>query len=227
MSRARRQARRASPKGKKRRALIGRIARTVLTAGANLPFEHAKRMIKKHKSKIQKFVEDKGNITPAEDEETLAIQAATVRQNEIKKVMDDEGNDANTMSDAEELYEEEQQDEIDSEDYEGESDAFTMEAIGAVLGVAKKGINRIRQKRFAKGKKFLGQTQAKYNAKKGIDVNVDGDGNLVASGLSNPNSNDPLSRAINDAQGGVVDANLKKYLPLLVIAIVVFFLARK
>jgi hypothetical protein len=214
-----------SDKAKKRKKRISFIARTVLTGGANLAPEMARKIalkvIDKNKKKLQKFVADKAMIQPSDNPEELAMQVAQTRESEIQKIADDPTNDANTIEDASDVFENEQAEQIETESYDGESDAFTEEAIGAVIGIAKGAVQKIKEKRLASGKKFLGKTKAQWDAKSGADVSTDGSGNIVVTGATNPKSKDPLSMAIADAQGGATDTLMKKYLPIAIIVIVV------
>lgn len=212
-------------KGAARRKKIGKIAGIVAlgmaTGGAGLAARAiAKKLIDKNKKKLQKFVVDEGGVVPSENPEELAVQFAQTRSKKIREIQEDPTIDAETTEEAAEVFEEQQAEDIENESYTGESDAFTEEAIGAVLGIAKGAVNKIKQNRLAKGKKFMGKTKAQWDAKAGIDVATDGSGNVSISGLSNPSSKDPLSGAIRDAQAGTMDTMVKKYLPFVVIGIV-------
>lgn len=212
---------RAGRKGKERKhrlkSFVSKIAKVAMDGG---PLLHiAKNIIKKNKDKIQKFVADEGEQEPSENPEELAVQFAQVREKKIKEIQEDGTNDANTPAEAEELFEEKQAEDIEQESYDGESDSFTEEAMGAVLGVAKGVIGKIRKRRAKKGKKTFG---------KGLDVDTDGKGGVVIKGATNEGSNDPLSVAVRDAKQGAVQTNLKQYLPIaIILAIVILFIAKK
>lgn len=212
---------RAGRKGKERKhrlkRFVSKIAKVATDGG---PLLHiAKNIIKKNKDKIQKFVADEGEQAPSENPEELAVQFAQVRENKIKEIQKDGTNDANTPAEAEELFEERQQEEIESESYDGESDSFTEEAMGAVLGVAKGVIAKIRKKRAKKGKKTFG---------KGLDIDTDGKGGVVLKGATDEGSTDPLSVAVKDAKKGAIDSNIKQYLPIaILVAVVIFFVTKK
>lgn len=207
-------------KGKERKHrlkfLVSKIAKVAMDGG---PLLHiAKNIIKKNKDKIQKFIADEGEQEPSENPEELAVQFAQVREKKIKEIQEDGTNDANTPAEAEELFEEKQQQEIDSESYDGESDSFTEEAMGAVLGVAKGVIAKIRKKRAKKGKKTFGK----------LDIDTDGKGGVVLKGATDEGSTDPLSMAVKDAKKGAIETNMKQYLPIaIVLVIVIFFATRK
>ena len=212
------------PKVAKRKKRILQIAKTVLSGGANLPVEFARKkaleVIEKNKKKLQKFVVDKGGIVPSEDPEELAVQTAQVREQEIQKIIDDPTIDADTPQEASDVFEEQQQEELDTESFEGEADAFTEEAIGAVIGVAKGVVKKIKEKRAAKGKK-----SGLLDMLSGVKVDTSGTGDIVVSGATNPKSKDPLSVAINDAKKGAMDTTIKQYLPIAIIVIVIIFVA--
>lgn len=217
-----------SKKGLQRRKKIAGIAKKVakiakLTPAGALAVGYAK-TFKKNKPKFEKFVKENG-IIPSENPEELAQQVVAARAEQIQEIMDDPNNPNDTPEEAADAWEEQQADEIESESYEGESNAFTEEALGAAIGIAKGAIAKIRDKRFAKGKKVLGKSAAQWAAKKGsnIDVDTDGSGNIRIKNAANPNSNDPLSAAVADAKQGAIDANVRKYLPIALIAIVVIF----
>jgi hypothetical protein len=212
-------------KGAQRRRKIGRIAGLVVAGRIAGPagiaaVAIARKLINKNKKKLQKFVVNEGGVVPSENPEELAVQFAQVRSKKIKEIQEDPTIEAETTEEAAEVFEEQQADDLENESYTGESDAFTEEAIGAVLGIAKGAVNKIKEKRLAKGKKFMGKTKAQWDAKKGIEASTDGSGNVSISGLSNPLSKDPLSGAIRDAQAGTMDTMVKKYLPFVVIGIV-------
>jgi hypothetical protein len=222
---ARNRKRRATGRGKQRVKRVAQIAKRVALGG--IPRLAVRAVIKKVKPKLQKYVEQNSQQEPAEDDEQLAVQVATIRQKKIQELQDSGENDADTPAEAEELMEEEQADELESESYEGESDAFTEEALGAVLGVAKGAINKMRKKRFAKGKKFLGKSQKQFEQSKKVDVNTDGMGNIQISGVTNEGATDPLSESIRDAKRGAIETNLRQYLPIILIAVVVFLMFKK
>ena len=223
----------ASEKAKKRRRKIGRIAGIVAAGAAGGPVGLAARalaikVIKQKKAKLQKFVVNEGGQIPAEDPEQLAVQVAQVRAKKIQEIKDDPTIDADTTEEAAEVFEEQQADDLENESYTGESDSFTEEAIGAVLGIAKGAVNKIKEKRLASGKKFLGKTKAQWDAKKGIDIDTDGSGNIMLKGATNPASNDPLSNAVRDAKAGATMTTIKQYLPIVIIvAVVLFFVMKK
>lgn len=221
-------------KAKTRKRKIGKIAGIVAlgmaTGGVGLGARLiAKKIIEKNKKKLQKFVADKGGVIPSDNIEELAVQTAQVRNQEIKRIKDDPSIDADTIEEASDVFEEQQAEELETESYEGESDAFTEEAMGAVLGVAKGVFKKIKDKRLASGKKFLGKTKAQYDAKEGADVTTDGRGNIMLTGATNPASKDPLSLAVKDAQSGATETIIKKNLPYILIAVVVvaFFVMKK
>jgi len=220
-------------KGAARRKKIGKIAGLVALGAIAGPAgiaarAVAKKIIAKNKKKIEKFVVNEGGEMPADNPEELAVQFAQIRSKKIEQIKDDPNIDADTTEEAAEVFEEQQADDIENESYTGESDSFTEEAIGAVLGIAKGAVMKIKEKRLASGKKFMGKTKAQWDAKAGIDVNTDGSGNLSLSGLTNKASKDPLSNAVRDAQAGTVQTMIKQYLPYILVAIVlVYFLMKK
>jgi hypothetical protein len=220
----------AKTRKRKIRKIAGIVALGMVTGPAGLGARLiAKKIIEKNKKKLQKFVADKAMIQPSDDIEELSMQVAKTRENEIEKIANDPTNDANTIEEASDVFEEQQAEQIETESYDGESDAFTEEAIGAVLGIAKGAVKKFKDKRLAQGKKFMGKTKAQWDAKSGADVSTDGSGNIVLSGATNPKSKDALSMAIADAQGGATETLMKKYLPIAVIVIVViaFFMMKK
>jgi len=208
-------------KGAARRKKILGIATKVALGG--VPGLVARKIIAKNKKKIQKFVVNEGGIQPSENLEELAVQAAQVRAKKIEEIKEDPTIDADTTEDAAEVFEEQQADEIETENYDGESDAFTEEAVGAILGVAKGAVKKIAEKRAAKGKKnkFL-------NKLMGIKADTTGRGSVEIKGLSDEGSKDPLSAAIKDAKAGTIDTTIKQYLPIIIIAVVLgYFLLKK
>lgn len=219
-------------KGAARRKKIGKIAGLValgaVTGGGGLAARAiAKKIIAKNKKKIQKFVVNEGGQQPSEDLEELAVQAAQVRAQKIQEIKDDPTIDADTTEEAAEVFEEQQAEDIDNESYTGESDSFTEEAMGAILGVAKGAINKIKQKRLEKGKKFLGKTAEQWARKGGVDVTTSGTGDVVIKGATDPSSKDPLSLAVADAKAGATTATIKQWLPMVIIAVVVVFFVIK
>lgn len=221
-------------KAKTRKRKIGKIAGIValgmVTGPAGLGARLlAKKIIAKNKKKLQKFVADKGGVIPSENLEELSLQTAQVRNQEIQRIKDDPTIEADTIEEASDVFEQEQAEELERESFDGESDAFTEEAIGAAIGVAKGLVKKIKDKRLASGKKFLGKTKAQYDAKEGADVTTDGSGNIVLTGATNKGSKDPLSLAVKDAQSGATETIIKKNLPFILIAVVVvaFFVMKK
>lgn len=220
-------------KGAQRRRKIGRIAGIVAAARVGGPAGVAARalalkLIRKNKKKLEKFVVNEGGEIPAENPEELAVQFAQVRSKKIQQIKEDPNIDADTTEEAAEVFEEAQADDLENESYTGESDSFTEEAIGAVLGIAKGAVNKIKEKRLAKGKKFLGKTKAQWDAKAGADVTTDGQGNIMLTGATNPASRDPLSSAVRDAQAGTIQTMVKQYLPYILVAVVLaYFLMKK
>lgn len=151
-----------------------------------------------------------------------------MRAKKIQQIKDDPTIDADTTDEAAEIFEEQQADDLENESYTGESDSFTEEAIGAVLGIAKGAVQKIKEKRLASGKKFLGKTKAQWDAKAGVDVTTDGQGNIVLTGATNAGSKDPLSNAVRDAKAGATMTTIKQYLPIvIIIAVVLFFVMKK
>ena len=221
-------------KGAQRRRKIGKIAGIVAlgmaTGGAGLAARAiAKKIIAKNKKKIQKFVVNEGGQEPSENPEELAVQFAQVRARKIEQIKDDPTIDADTTEEAAEVFEEQQSDDLENESYTGESDSFTEEAMGAILGVAKGAIGKIKAKRLASGKKFLGKTKAQWDAQKsGLDVTTSGTGDIVVKGATNPGSKDPFSLAVADAKAGATMTTIKQYLPIVIIvAVVLFFVMKK
>jgi hypothetical protein len=220
-------------KGAARRRKIGKIAGLVAAGRLAGPagvaaLAIARKVIAKNKKKLQKFVVNEGGQIPEENPEMLAVQVAQVRSKKIEQIKDDPNIDADTTEEAAEVFEEAQADDLENESYTGESDSFTEEAIGAVLGIAKGAVSKIKEKRLAKGKKFLGKTKAQWDAKRGADVTTDGQGNIVLQGATNPSSNDPLSNAVRNAQAGTVQTMIKQYLPYILLAVVLaYFLMKK
>jgi hypothetical protein len=220
-------------KGAARRRKIGKIAGLVAAGRLAGPagiaaLAIARKVIAKNKKKLQKFVVNEGGQIPAENPEELAVQVAQVRSKKIEQIKEDPNIDADTTEEAAEVFEEQQADDLENESYTGESDSFTEEAIGAVLGIAKGAVSKIKQKRLAKGKKFLGKTKAQWDAKSGADVTTDGQGNIMLTGATNPLSRDPLSSAVRDAQAGTVQTMIKQYLPYILLAVVLaYFLMKK
>ena len=221
-------------KGAQRRRKIGKIAGIVAlgmaTGGAGLAARAiAKKIIAKNKKKIQKFVVNEGGQEPAENPEELAVQFAQVRARKIEQIKDDPTIDADTTEEAAEVFEEQQSDDLENESYTGESDSFTEEAMGAILGVAQGAIGKIKAKRLASGKKFLGKTKEQWDAKKsGLDVTTSGTGDILVKGATNPASKDPFSLAVADAKAGATMTTIKQYLPIVIIvAVVLFFVMKK
>jgi len=220
-------------KGAQRRRKIGKIAGMVAAGRIAGPagiaaLAIARKLIAKNKKKLQKFVVNEGGAMPAEDPEELAVQFAQVRAKKIQQIKEDPTIEADTTEEAAEVFEEQQADDLENESYTGESDSFTEEAIGAVLGVAKGAISKIKEKRLAKGKKFLGKTAEQWATKGGIDVTTSGTGDIMLKGATNPKSTDPLSLAINDAKAGATMTTIKQYLPIVIIvAVVLFFVMKK
>ena len=221
-------------KGAQRRRKIGKIAGIVAlgmaTGGAGLAARAiAKKIIAKNKKKIQKFVVNEGGQEPAENPEELAVQFAQVRARKIEQIKDDPTIDADTTEEAAEVFEEQQSDDLENESYTGESDSFTEEAMGAILGVAKGAIGKIKAKRLASGKKFLGKTKEQWDAKKsGLDVTTSGTGDILVNGATTPASKAPFSLAVADAKAGATMTTIKQYLPIVIIvAVVLFFVMKK
>lgn len=220
-------------KGAARRRKIGKIAGLVALGAVAGPAglaarAIAKKVIAKNRKKLEKFVVNEGGEQPAENPEELAVQFAQIRSKKIQQIKEDPNTDADTTEEAAEVFEEAQADDIENESYTGESDSFTEEAIGAVLGIAKGAVNKIKAKRLEKGKKFLGKTKSQWDAKSGADITTDGQGNIVLTGATNAGSRDPLSNAVRDAQAGTVQTMVKQYLPYILIAVVLaYFLMKK
>jgi hypothetical protein len=212
-------------KGAARRSKIGNIARKVakgvVTGG--VAGMVARKILAKNRKKIEKFVVNEGGQQPADNLEELALQAAQVRAKKIEEIKEDPNIDADTTEEAAEVFEEQQADDIENESYTGESDSFTEEAMGAILGVAKGVVNKIKQKRWAKGKKFLG----KKAGEKGPNVDTDGQGNIVVSGATSASSKDPLSLAVADAKSGAINTTVKQWLPIIIIVAVLGFVLMK
>jgi hypothetical protein len=220
-------------KGAARRRKIGKIAGLVAAGRLAGPagiaaLAIARKVIAKNKKKLQKFVVNEGGQIPEENPEELAVQVAQIRSKKIQQIKEDPNIDADTTEEAAEVFEEQQADDLENESYTGESDSFTEEAIGAVLGIAKGAVSKIKEKRLAKGKKFLGKTKAQWDAKRGADVTTDGQGNIMLTGATNPASRDPLSSAVRDAQAGTIQTMVKQYLPYILVAVVLaYFLMKK
>ena len=217
-------------KGAARRSKIGNIARKVAmgVATGGVAGVVARKIIAKNKKKIQKFVVNEGGQQPSEDLEELAVQAAQVRAQKIEQIKEDPTIDADTTEEAAEVFEEQQAEDIENESYTGESDSFTEEAMGAILGVAKGVVGKIKSKRLAKGKKFLGKTAAQWAKKGGVDVTTSGTGDIVVKGATDPGSKDPLSLAVADAKSGTINTTIKQWLPVVIIvAVVIFFITKK
>lgn len=209
-------------KGAVRRKRIIGIAKKVALGG--IPRLAVEGLLKRNKKKLQKFVANEGGIVPSENIEELAVQTAQVRAKKIEEIKDDPTIDADTTEDAAEVFEEQQAEEIETESYDGESDAFTEEVLGAALGVAKGVVKKIKERRAKKGKKsgFLDKLS-------GAKVDTTGRGSVEISGITNPNSSDPLSVAVRDAQSGATETIIKKNLPIIIIVVVViaFFMMKK
>lgn len=210
-------------KGAERRRKIGKIAGLVAlgmtTGGVGLGARAiAKKLIAKNKKKLQRFVVNEGGIVPSENLDELALQTAQVRAKKIEEIKDDPTIDADTTEEASEVFEEQQADDLETESYEGESDAFTEEVMGAVLGVAKGVAKKIRERRAKKGKK-----SGLLDKLSGVKAETSGTGDLVVSGLTNPKSKDPLSLALNDAKQGAMETTIKQYLPIIVIIVVIAY----
>lgn len=223
---------RNTARGAKRKAFIKKHAKGfaihALTGGMSAPFQIAKKLLKKNKKKMQKFVESEG-IEPSENLDELAVQTAGVRTKKIQDIVKDDENypDVQDEDTAEEVFEQEQEEQGDSEGFDDDSDSFTGAALGAILGVAKGVVNKVKEGRLAKGKKFMGKTKAQWDAKGGMGATTDGNGNIVLSGLSNKNSKDGFSMAVNDAKKGVMDDTLKKVLPFIILGLVVLLFGKK
>jgi hypothetical protein len=206
------------------------VAAHVATGGISTIVQGVKRL-KKHRAKMKKYVADEG-IEPSDNIPELAVQVAQAREQKKERLIDDNENYPE-IQDENAAEEELQADEINEEEesgYDGE-EAFTGEALGMALGMAKGIVSKVKQGRLKKGKKFLGKTGeqwTKRDLEKGkIDVNVDGGGNIVASGLNNERSTDALSMAVKSGKEEVMSQNIKKYLPYLIIGVVVLIFGRK
>ncbi len=184
----------------------------------------------KMKRKLKKYVAENGH-TPSDNTEELATQTALIREEKINNIVEDNQNypEIQDRDTAEQEYEEQEQEQEEQEGYDSESDNFSSDAIGSVLSVAKGFVSKIKNKRFAKGKKVLGKTKAQWEQKKGkFDVNTTSGGGLEISGLSD-SGGDFLSETIKDAKKGTVEQTLKDNLPLIsgCLAVAYFMFFRK
>lgn len=215
--------RKGAQRRKKIRNIAGIVAAGWIAGPAGIAARAAaKKIIAKNRKKIEKFVVNEGGIQPAENLEELAVQAAQVRSKKIEEIKNDPNIEADTTEEAAEVFEEQQADDIENESYTGESDSFTEEAVGAILGVAKGVAKKIQARRAAKGKKnkFL-------NKLMGVKADTTGRGSVEISGISDEGSKDPLSAAIADAKQGTINTTVKQWLPIIIIAVVLGFLLMK
>lgn len=217
--------------GAQRRANIlkkaGKIAGAI--AGATPVGMYAKKIagtkLSRNAKKMKRFVKKAGRV-PAENLAELAVQTADVRDEQIQDIIDDNVNypEAQDYESAEEIYEEQQEDGANEyeDGFDGENDYFTEDALSTILGTAKGVITKIKEGRLKKGKKFLGKTAEQWKAKqgKGLDVNVNR-GGLALTGLTNDKADDVLSTAVASAKDEAIKDNLKRYLPIIIVVVVV------
>ena len=121
----------------------------------------------KAQTRLQSYVQSSG-MEPASDPMQLAQQAQTIRQGEIFARMEEPSYQSMRPEEVEnELIQEEYDNNylpevLSTEDYENFSnfvDPATWSAVGTALGT---GVDATRSARFARGKKFLGETEAQY-----------------------------------------------------------------
>lgn len=220
--------------GKQRRRELRRKAFKVasnLATGGIPAMRNVVRKLKANKRKMKKFVEEAG-VEPSENLSELAVQTANVRAEKIQDMVEDNENypEIQDVESAEEQFEEEQEQgatEFEDE-FDGENDYFTSDALATIVGTAKGVVNKIKEGRLKKGKKFLGKTAEQWKAKKGkgLSVDVDSDG-LRIGGLVNEKSTDVLSSAVGSAKSEAITTNLRKYLPFILIGIAFFFFGKK
>ena len=130
--------------------------------------------------KLKKYLERRGQeVEDDTDPALLAAQFQEERAREIggryvKRLQEvDEGEISNDIEwveenepDIEDIEEEILEEEENTFSFTGEADNFLDPQTLAVAGaVGQKGLDLLRKKRFAAGKKFFGQTQAQYEAK--------------------------------------------------------------
>lgn len=210
----------------------GKIARAVaMSTPQGRAVKAVGNVLRKNKRKMRRMVEQAG-ITPSENLGELAVQTTAVRQKQIENIVEDneqypEIQDEETAS---EYWEEEQENgnEEYTDEFDGENDYFTADALSTIVGTAKGLVEKVKQGRLKKGKKFLGKSaeQWKQSKGKGVNLNVTGSG-LELSGITNEGATDVLSTAVGSAKTEAIQDNLKRYLPILVVVVVVFIFGRK
>jgi hypothetical protein len=186
------------------------------------------KVVRENLPAFKKVVESSG-MELASNPQDIAIQVAQARGQAVQQIMDDDSNIANNVEDANETIDEIEENE-EGENYDGEEfETFDPVTIGIITGFAKGAINKIKEKRLAKGKKFLGQTKAQYDAKTAntIDVDAIGESIKVTPKFKEGKTNDILEAGTEGAQREVTKSQLKMYLPIAIGAIALYFLMRK
>jgi hypothetical protein len=177
---------------------------------------------------FKKVIESSG-MELASNPSDIAIQVAQARGQQVQEIMDDDSNVANNVEDANETIDEIEENE-EGENYDGEEfETFDPVTIGMVTGFAKGVVNKIKEKRLAKGKKFLGQTKAQYDAKTAntIDVDAVGESLKVTPKFKETKSNEFIEAGTTGAKSEVTKSQLKMYLPIAIGAVAIWFLMRK
>lgn len=183
---------------------------------------------------LKKAIEESGQEL-ASNPSDIAVQFTNARAMQVKDIMEDTDNIANDPESANEtlddLEENEDGNNFDDEEYE----TFDPVTIGVLTGFAKGAISKIKEKRFAKGKKFLGQNKSQAEKNAGmLDVGVSDKGieikSNVLSAETDPNTILGAGKlgASRGASEGVGE-QMKKYLPYAVgaVALWYFFLRKK
>lgn len=231
------QGRMANPKkGAERRKEVGRkagrIALAIGTGGIAPAVGSIAKKLKANKRKMAKMVESAG-VTPSENLSELAVQTTAVRDAQIENIVNDNDNypEVQDYETAEEVWEGEQEEGASEyeDEFDGENDYFTADALSTIVGTAKGVIEKVKAGRLAKGKKFLGKSAEEWKKKgagKGIGLNVAGDG-LQISGLTSDKSDDIISSAVAGAKSEAIQDNLKKYLPIILILVVVVIFGKR
>jgi len=177
---------------------------------------------------FKKVVESSG-MELASNPQDIAIQVAQARGQAVQEIIEDDSNIANNIEDANETLDDIEENE-EGENFDGEEfETFDPVTIGVITGFAKGAINKIKEKRLAKGKKFLGQTKAQYDAKTAntIDVDAIGEGIKITPRIKEGKSNEIIEAGTEGAQREVTKSQLKMYLPLAIGAVALYFLMRK
>ena len=186
------------------------------------------KVVRENLPAFKKVIETSG-MELASNPADIAIQVAQSRGQMVQEIMDDDSNIANNVEDANETIDEIEENES-GENYDGEEfETFDPVTIGIVTGFAKGIVNKIKEKRLAKGKKFLGQTKQQYEGKQAntIDVDAVGESLKVTPRFKDGKSNEFIEAGTQGAQSEVTKSQLKMYLPIAIGAIALYFLMKK